>query len=142
MSKRKVHTLNVYATYSFTNKDPIIDRMRTAIQDKFGRLDKTVLLGISEASGVSVGAYDGWFFKKTRQPRYSTLQATAVAIGGSIDINMGVSKVLAELKAQVIELAKHPKAKAKWAKRDKRKAKAMAKGMVAKRKLAAKRKRR
>lgn len=81
-----MRTIQVYQTYSFTKKDPAIDRLRTAIQDQLGSTNQKVLKRIHEASNVSIAAMNGWFGGKTRRPQYATMAAVAGAIGGRFDL--------------------------------------------------------
>ena len=65
-----------YKSYNFKDKDPVIDRMRTIVQDSgWSHQD------IHNESGVSVGCLNGWFYGATRRPTYATLQAVAMALG-------------------------------------------------------------
>jgi len=69
-------TINVYKSYSFKDKDPAIDQLRTVKKD-VGMSDKE----ISEQSGVSIGTLRGWFNKGTRRPQHATIMAVARAMG-------------------------------------------------------------
>lgn len=74
-------TINVYKTYSFTTKDPVIDKLRTRAKD-IGMSNKQ----INEKSNVSVACLAGWFGGKTRRPQHATIVAVARAMGGSYDL--------------------------------------------------------
>lgn len=68
--------LRLYRSYSFVNKDPAIDKLRTVVSDE----------GINEAqlhvlSGVSQTTFAGWFRGDTRRPQHATLAAAAAALG-------------------------------------------------------------
>ena len=66
----------IYKSYAFTEKDPIIDRMRTLIQDQG--------LGyefISAGSDVSRNTLRAWFDGKTRRPQYATVAAVLAVLG-------------------------------------------------------------
>ena len=65
-----------YKSYSFVNKDPVIDLLRTAKDDR-----KVTLEGIHSDSGVSVGTLHNWFRGKTRRPQFATVAAVARAMG-------------------------------------------------------------
>lgn len=68
--------MKLYKTYSFRDKDPVIDLLRTAIKDS-GVSHKR----ISEDSGVSQGTLSNWFVGPTRRPQFATTQAVARALG-------------------------------------------------------------
>lgn len=70
--------LPVYRTYAFkpTAKDPIIDKLRTLIEDKGASYAH-----IHENSGVSTSTLYNWFNGKTRRPQFSTIAAVAGALG-------------------------------------------------------------
>jgi hypothetical protein len=75
-------SLNIYKSYSFRNKDPSIDELRTIVEDHFGhRVTNADLREISEAGGPAAGTMAGWFFRKTRRPQSATLEAAGRAIG-------------------------------------------------------------
>jgi hypothetical protein len=66
--------LNLYKSYNFRNKDPIIDEVRTLVNG-------TSYKEIHNASGVSVTTLHGWFNGKTRRPQYATIMAVVHAVG-------------------------------------------------------------
>lgn len=68
--------LKPYKSYVFRNKDPVIDVVRTAVQDS-GISERQ----ISEASGVSQTAMAGWFRGATRRPQFATVTAVMSALG-------------------------------------------------------------
>jgi len=72
--------VRVYRTYRWMSneKDPVIDRVRTLIQDEGLFKD---LGAVHEISGVSRAALDGWFFGDTRQPRHATVEAVVTSLG-------------------------------------------------------------
>lgn len=65
-----------YGTYNFTEKDPVIDILRTAKKDA----DITDAQ-IARASNVSPTTLRNWFVGKTKRPQFATVAAAAVAIG-------------------------------------------------------------
>lgn len=65
-----------YKSYSFVEKDPIIDILRTAKKDA-GMSDGD----IRDASSVSASTLRGWFVGKTKRPTFPTVAAAAVAMG-------------------------------------------------------------
>ena len=75
----------VYKSYSFRDKDPAIDQMRTAIQKSCGSRETAKMRAeykrIQEAGGPTVGCLKGWFEKSTRRPQFASLNATARILG-------------------------------------------------------------
>lgn len=69
-------SLGVYKSYSFKNKDPAIDKLRTKIKDAGASYQE-----LSDSSGVSVGTLNNWFNGGTRRPQFATLAAVAGALG-------------------------------------------------------------
>lgn len=65
-----------YKSYSFTDKDPIIDEIRTVVQASGATYKE-----IEEASGVTWQTMHQWFEGKTRRPQAATLNAVARALG-------------------------------------------------------------
>lgn len=63
-------------TYLFKDKDPIIDKLRTAIEDE----DMTYS-EVAETAGISVQTIYNWFRGPTRRPQYATIVAVWRALG-------------------------------------------------------------
>jgi DNA-binding phage protein len=70
-----------YKSYVFRDKDPVIDRVRTAVEDS-GQKYKSVSAG----SGVSTTTLYSWFRGKTRRPQYATVMAVLRAVGKDLVI--------------------------------------------------------
>jgi len=70
-------TINVLRSYSFVDKDPVIDVVRTMVHMSGDSYSK-----IHEASSVSVTTISNWFHGKTRRPTYACIMAVAAAVGG------------------------------------------------------------
>ena len=70
--------LKLYKSYVFKDRDPIIDLMRTAVEDTGDSYAH-----LSVASGVSTTTLSNWFGRKakTKRPQFCTLQAVARACG-------------------------------------------------------------
>lgn len=66
----------MYLSYSFIDKDPEIDRLRTEIQRQ-----RVSYKWLSEQSGVSIATLTGWFMGKTRRPCHATVMAVWAALG-------------------------------------------------------------
>jgi hypothetical protein len=65
-----------YKSYSFVDKDPIIDEVRTIVQ-----LSGATYKKIEEDSGVTSKTLRDWFDGQTRKPQAATLNAVARALG-------------------------------------------------------------
>lgn len=65
-----------YKAYSFVDKDPIIDVLRTIKRDA-----EMSDVGITANGGPATGTLKGWFGGKTRRPQFATVAAAAVAMG-------------------------------------------------------------
>jgi hypothetical protein len=63
-------------SYNFVDKDPIIDQMRTLIEDA-----GVSWLFIERHSGVSRSCLRAWFKGKTRRPQHPTVKAVLRSIG-------------------------------------------------------------
>jgi transcriptional regulator with XRE-family HTH domain len=73
--------VRLYRTYSFKNRDPILDTMH----DIAGDVSRTTL---AKRSGVSAGTYSNWWSPngKTKRPQYATVVATLRALGHDVRI--------------------------------------------------------
>ena len=73
----------IYKSYVFRDKDPVIDELRTLIQDVEGQkgVNFHVMAKITNLGGPSVGAMQGWFFGTTKRPQSATIEAAGRAIG-------------------------------------------------------------
>lgn len=65
-----------YKSYNFIGKDPIIDEIRTIVQDH-GASYKD----IHEHSGVSTTTLSSWFTGPTRKPQSATINAVLRSMG-------------------------------------------------------------
>ncbi len=66
--------VKLYKTYSFKDKDPIIDHLRNPVNGKsYSELAKD--------SGVSSSTLANWFDGPTKRPQFATIAAVARAIG-------------------------------------------------------------
>lgn len=78
-----MRTIKMYKTYSFRNKDPIVDVLRTALQKEAkatGVSERKMERIACELSGLSNGTPAGWFRKEIKRPQFATLNAFARAI--------------------------------------------------------------
>ena len=79
MTKRNGSTF-VYRSYSFVDKDPVIDSLRTLVQRE-GFAKKGGLRRLSLLSDVSETAMANWFSGPTRRPQNASIEAVARAMG-------------------------------------------------------------
>lgn len=74
-------SLKLYKSYSFRDKDPIIDKLRTVIQDE-GASYKD----ICEDSGVSGTTLYNWFSGTTLRPQFASIMAVTRALGYDLQV--------------------------------------------------------
>lgn len=89
--------VHIYRSYSFLNKDPIIDRMRTLIADEGIKWREAALI-----SDMAPATLENWFKGSTRRPQFSSIGALTYALGYDIDFKKKGNKKIdvdAELKA-------------------------------------------
>jgi DNA-binding phage protein len=72
--KKGQSAFKIYDTYSFADKDPVIDRMR-------GPADEYTYAELSRVSGVSATTIYNWFEGPTRRPSYAAVIAVMRAMG-------------------------------------------------------------
>lgn len=87
-------TINLYKSYSFKDKDPVIDRLRTIIQDSGEKYS-----AVSDHSGVSVTTLYNWFDGETKKPQFCTVMAVARSLGYDVSFiktekNVHAAKVI------------------------------------------------
>jgi hypothetical protein len=93
--------IRTYRTYSYIDKNPVIDKVRTLIQDE-GLIRK---LGVvHEISGVSTSTLDNWFNGTTRSPQHSTIAAVITSLGYQEEF----------VKKKDIDIEKEREIAAKW----------------------------
>ncbi len=69
-----------YRGYNYTQKNPVIDKVRTLLQEE-GLYSKKKRNLLHQLTGVAVATYDGWFEGDTIDPRHTTIAATIGALG-------------------------------------------------------------
>lgn len=72
--------MKAYKTYNFIARDPVIDVVRTMI-DESGK----TTTAIAKVSDVSAGTIRNWF-RKTRRPQFATVAAVVRALGHNISV--------------------------------------------------------
>jgi hypothetical protein len=70
--------LRIYRTYNMVDKNPVIDKVRTLVQDE-GLIKKLQI--VHEISGVSTSTLDNWFNGTTRSPQHATIAAVVTSLG-------------------------------------------------------------
>ena len=70
--------LRTYRTYSYIDKNPVIDRVRTLVNDE-GLIKKLKI--VHEISGVATATLDNWFNGTTRNPQHGTIAAVITSLG-------------------------------------------------------------
>lgn len=66
----------LYRSYVFKDKDPIIDRVRTLVEDEGIEERKLAII-----SGVSASTLSNWFDGETKKPQFATIAAVTTAMG-------------------------------------------------------------
>jgi transcriptional regulator with XRE-family HTH domain len=70
-----------YKSYNFIDKDPMIDQVRTIVQDSH-----MTYKAISEASGVSTQTLRKWLDGETKKPQAATFNAVLRTCGYKLSI--------------------------------------------------------
>jgi DNA-binding phage protein len=74
-------TYKLYTSYSFIEKDPIIDKLRTVVSDQHAKYST-----IEKDSGVSSTTLHNWFKGDTKRPQFATVMAVARALGHDLEL--------------------------------------------------------
>ena len=70
--------IRTYRTYNFIDKNPVIDKVRTLVEDEGLMTD---LPAMHEISGVTTATLRNWFFGDTRNPQHGTVAAIVTSLG-------------------------------------------------------------
>jgi hypothetical protein len=62
----------IYRTYHFSGQDPAVQDLLSEISD---------FKEASEATGVARSTFRNWQTRKTRRPKFATMQAAAMGVG-------------------------------------------------------------
>ena len=70
--------IRVLRTYRFLDKDPVIDQMRTVLQDEglFTRLRIA-----ADIASLSRATLDNWFHGETRRPQFASIMSLMTSLG-------------------------------------------------------------
>ena len=93
-----------YKSYSFVDKDPIIDEVRTVFQNA-----GVTKQWIEEESGVTAQTLHHWFEGKTRRPQAATVNAVLRVLGkklGIVDLEAAKSSQAETVYAAIIRRAR------------------------------------
>jgi hypothetical protein len=74
----------VYRTYSFVDKDPMIDKIRTVVGDSGLKYSQ-----IHAVSDVTSQTLRNWFHGDTKRPQFATLNAVAISLGHELQLVPG-----------------------------------------------------
>jgi DNA-binding phage protein len=75
-SKSKQRSIITYKSYLFKDKDPVIDELRTMVQESGDSYTD-----LHDSSGVSTNTLYNWFKGETRRPQFATVMAVTRALG-------------------------------------------------------------
>ena len=98
-----------YKSYNFVDKDPMIDQVRTVIQDT-----KMTYKTIAEASGVSALTIRKWLDGGTKKPQAATFNAVLRVCGYKLTIRqMAEAEMVAPTISMrhIVQIAKYRKRK-------------------------------
>jgi transcriptional regulator with XRE-family HTH domain len=73
---------HTYKSYSFIDKDPILDEVRTIIQSS-----GVTYAFIEHASGVTITTLHNWFSGPTKRPQAATINAVLQSLGHQLTIS-------------------------------------------------------
>jgi hypothetical protein len=105
----------MYRTYRYVEKNPVIDKVRTIVQDE-GLFKKLAI--VHEISGVATTTLHNWFHGDTRNPQHATIAAVITSMGYEEQfIKTKEIDVEKERKLAADWLAKHSAAQKKTKKR-------------------------
>lgn len=102
-----------YKSYNFTDKDPMIDQVRTIIADSH-----MTYKSIAETSGVTAYTIRNWLDGGTKKPQAATFNAVLRACGYKLSIRpIADAEVIAPTVSMrhVVQIAKYRNKKAKRA---------------------------
>jgi transcriptional regulator with XRE-family HTH domain len=101
-------TFRIYKSYAFQTKDPIVDVVRTAVQDS--GLSYT---DIHDLSDVSVSTMYNWFHGQTRRPTHAAVAAVLGALGYELTLARKRAAKVIQLDAERAQRARARAAKQK-----------------------------
>lgn len=72
--------VKVLRTYRFLDKDPVIDKVRTVLQDR-GLYGKKNMGKVAQLASLAPATLDNMFFGDTRKPQHATVMGIITAVG-------------------------------------------------------------
>ena len=90
--------LQLYRSYNFVDKDPVIDKVRNIIKH-----EDVSYAQVSRISGVSHTTLHNWFDGGTRRPQYATIMAVTRSLGYEQNF---IKKHKINVQAEIEKLAK------------------------------------
>ena len=85
--------MQLYKTYLFKDKDPVVDLLRTIVKET-GMSYKE----IADKSGVSHATIMNWFYGDVKRPQHATVMAVVRALG----YDMKMTRVASQSKPQLV----------------------------------------
>lgn len=73
--------LKLYRSYMFRNRDPVIDELRTIVNEAYGRVGYKAYKDIEANGGPTVTCLHNWFEGDTKRPQSATVEAAGRAMG-------------------------------------------------------------
>lgn len=73
--------LKLYRSYMFKTRDPVIDELRTLVNDTFGRVGYKAYKQIEADGGPTPSTLHNWFEGETKRPHSASIEAAGRAIG-------------------------------------------------------------
>lgn len=70
--------VRVLRTYRYVDKNPVIDKMRTIVQDE-GLMKRLKIA--ADLAGLAKSTLDGWFHGDIRDPRHSSIMGLVTSLG-------------------------------------------------------------
>jgi hypothetical protein len=75
-------TMRLYKSYMFRTKDPVIDELRTIVQDTYGKkLTSKHFKQIEIDGGPTEACMRAWFYGETLRPQSASIEAAGRALG-------------------------------------------------------------
>jgi hypothetical protein len=98
----------VYRSYSFKDKDPVIDKVRSLMaKEHVDNKDASII------SGVSAGTLRNWFEGETKKPQYATIAAVVSSLGYTQKFvrarNVNFEREIEKAKTEIAEKAEKAK---------------------------------
>lgn len=112
--------VRIYRTYRFIDKDPVIDEVRTIVQDE--GLMKSLKI-VSQLSGLTITTLTNWFSGGVRRPQNASVMAVITALGyerkfvkaRKLDVDKELEFAVAWLRREKLRRAKSAKPRKKKA---------------------------